>query len=222
MDPLLADFDIVGVIFTLAIIGFSILSKFLGEGGKVAPKRRPPRVQGANPPAQSIEAEIEEFLRQTRGAPRRAEPEEVEEEELEIIEPARLQQTRSAFDQTTDDEVITPGQGFGRELSQHVDQHIVQGSISTRDAHLGEDVENADERVEQRLEEVFEHQVGSLKHYDNTETTSQVAEGTDASAWGERIEVKNKVAEELVAMMKSPDSVRKLFIAKEIFERREF
>ena len=221
MNPLFADLDIVGVIFTLAIIGFSILSKFLGgnDGAKKAARRRAQRQHGGNqPPAKSIEAEIEEFLRQTRGAGNQQDLEIEDELEEVEVEPARLEQTASAFDE----DLKTPGQDFGQDVSQHVEQHVSRDSISTRDAHLGDYVESADERIEHHLEEVFEHHVGSIKHSDNTVTTSQVAEGTDAVSWEEKQAKPNRVAQELVEMMKSPDNVKKLFIAKEIFERREF
>ena len=225
MNPLFADFgDIIGFIIFLAIMGFSVLSKLLGEGKQAKQKaevrRRRAQAKAANPQAKSIESEIEEFLRQARGgggaeAPRAAAP------PVEAVVMEQKQAIRTLTQQSHDVEPVQPGQDFARDLESHVAEHIGKDSISQRDAHLAETVEMADERIEHHLEEVFDHQVGHLAHQDNTENTSEVAEGTDTQAWQEKDGDVPSTADELIELFKSPDSVKKMFIATEIFKRPE-
>ncbi len=223
MNPLFADIgDIIGLLITLAIIGFSVLSKFVGEGDqakqKAEQRRRRAQQKAANPQTQSIESEIEEFLRQARGdapASRAAAP----PVEAVVMEQERAP-IRTLSQQTHDVAPVQPGEDFARELSSHVEEHIGKDSISQRDAHLAETVEMADERIEHHLEEVFDHQVGHIAHQDHTESTSEVAEGTDSQAWQKDGDVPS-TADELIELFKSPDSVKKMFIATEIFKRPE-
>lgn len=221
MQPLIADIaDIIGVIITLAIIGFSVVSKIIGannQGQKNRPpqRRNPPPAGGAqNRPANAgggnIEAEIEDFLRQARGGgqqpqARRAAP---------PAPPRRVVEAEPV--------VREPGKNFGRGLADHVEQHIGRDSISTRDAHLGESVEMADERVEHHLEEVFDHDVGHLAHVDDTDTS--ISEGTDSESY-ERAPTSSTVqtatAKRIIELLKSPNGVRDVLIASEVLKRPE-
>lgn len=222
MNPLFADIgDIIGLIITLAIIGFSVLSQVLGSGDKAkqqqAQRRRQQQQQAQrqnNPQAKSIESEIEDFLRQARGdAPK--------QEVIPVAEVAEEREAvRTLVQDANADQPIEPGKNFTRELSSHVENHIGRDSISTRDAQLGDTVELADERIEQHLEEVFDHQVGDIAHFDHSENTNKISEGTDAISWEEK-EEEASMASEIIELLKSPDSVRQMFIAKEIFERPE-
>lgn len=223
MNPFFAAIgDIIGLLITLAIIGFSVLSKFMGDGDqakqKAEQRRRRAQQKAANPQAKSIESEIEDFLRQARGdAPAaRASAPAVEAVVMEENSPIR-----TLSEQAHDVTPVQPGQDFARDLESHVAEHIGNDSISQRDAHLGDAVEMADERIEHHLEEVFDHQVGHIAHQDNTENTSTVAEGTDTGVWeGEEVEVAD-TAGEIIELLKSPQSVRHMFIATEIFKRPE-
>lgn len=226
MNPLLADAgDIIGLIVTLAIIGFSVLSQVLGGGDKAKKQqearrqqqrqRRQPQQPGANrPQAKSIESEIEDFLRQARGD---APPEPVVAEPVPD-EPVRTLVREPMEVQPLEVEPIQPGHDFGRDLASHVENHITRDSIRQRDARLGDTIETADERIEDHLAQVFEHDVGHLAHYE--EVDNRITEGTDHVSWEEEVK-KPGVAEEIAAMMKSPDSVRKMFIVTEIFKRPE-
>lgn len=224
MNPLLAAIgDVIGLIITLAIIGFSVLSQILGSGDKAKQQQarrkqqqqRAQQQRPANPQAKSIESEIEDFLRQARGdAPR--------QEVIPVAEVAEEQEVvRTLVSDPNQSKPVKPGKDFTRELSSHVESHIGHDSISLRDAHLGEGIESADERIEQHLEEVFDHQVGHLAHYDHTENSNKITDGTDAISWEEEEEKASK-ASEIVELMKSPDSVKNMFIAMEIFKRPEF
>ena len=83
-----------------------------------------------------------------------------------------------------DEPMVRPGREFGSKLSDHVREHIIQDSISQRDAELARATETADERIEHHLEEVFEHEVGHIAHADQVDYN--VAEGTDAAAWEDK------------------------------------
>ena len=216
VQPLFADIgDVIGLIITLAIIGFSVVSKMLSTAnqGKQPPQQQRPAAPPQPPKSQrggGIESEIEEFLRQARGdgaQPRRPKPPPVAQT---VVEAQPVMEA----------EPIVPGQRFGRSLSQHVEQHIGQDSISSRDAHLGDAVEAVDERLEQHLEEVFDHEVGHLAHTEKLDTS--IAEGTDDPSW-EEAEGANEPssAQRIFQMLRSPEGVRDVFIASEILKRPE-
>lgn len=225
MQPLLADIaDIIGVIITLAIIGFSVVSKIIGANNQ-APKNRPP--QRRNPPPQgggvqnrpgkagaaNIEAEIEDFLRQARGGGQQPQA-------RAAAPPAPPAAPRRVVE--AEPVAREPGKNFGRGLAEHVEQHIGRDSISTRDAHLAESVEMADERVEHHLEEVFDHDVGHLAHVDDTDTS--ISEGTDEASYEKAptsSTVQTATAKRIIEMLKSPNGVRDVLIAAEVLKRPE-
>lgn len=227
MDPLLAaNFEeVISLIITLAIIGFSVLSQVLGSGDKAKKQQEARRRQqqqkqqqkaqgAARPQANSIESEIEAFLRQARGEA----PPQAPAVQPIADEPVRKLVNEPMEVQPIEVEPIEPGRGFGRDLATHVQDHIGNDSISQRDAQLGDHVELADERIEQHLEEVFDHEVGHLAHFEHVDT--KITDGTDAVSWEEAVE-KASMASDIAAMMKSPDSLRKMFIVTEIFRRPE-
>ena len=164
--------------------------------------------------AKSIESEIEDFLRQARGGqqPPPPKPPVAPVVPRTIVEATPVEATPVV-------EEIVPGRGFGRDLSEHVEQHIGRDSISQRDARLGQVVENTDERIEQHLEGVFDHDVGHLAHADEVDTS--VAEGTDAASWQEKKKKEPESAAAIVKMLTSPEGVRDVFIAAEILKRPE-
>lgn len=53
-----------------------------------------------------------------------------------------------------------------QDVSQHVRDHLNTTEYADRASHLGEEVGEADERLEAHLHEAFDHQLGSLKHED--------------------------------------------------------
>lgn len=234
--PLFADIGgLIGLIIWVVIMIISAVSK---AGGKkaAAAKKKPPMGQGGmgqgglgqggmgqggvgQPRAQqggkqAIEMEIEDFLRQARGgnAPPAAPPRNPPVRNPQPAGP--IVEARPA------DEDIVPGKGFGRGVSSHVQEHIGRDSISTHDAHLADDIEAADERIEQHLEEVFDHDVGQLENIVDVDTS--IAEGTDAKtldeAEADRLEAANRIRE----MLSKPGSIREVFVASEILKRPEF
>ena len=49
-------------------------------------------------------------------------------------------------------------------VAQHVSEHLDTTEYGDRAAHLGEEVGEADERLEEHLHEAFDHQLGALQH----------------------------------------------------------
>lgn len=246
VQPLFADIGgLIGIIIWLLIMVFSAIGKAKGKpklgGGGGGPMQQP-RPQAKAGGQKGIEAEIEDFLRQARGqqaqkeapvqaAPARQAPPQPPRQPQQRPA-ARQQQNRPARPgrqgarvveaqpaQPAQQRDIKPGRGFGRDLSQHVQEHIGQDSISTRDAHLGETIEEADERVERHLEEVFDHDLGRLEHVEEVDTS--IDEGTDAM---EIVEAADPLAtaKRIRKMLGSADSVREVFIAAEILKRPDF
>lgn len=218
MQPLFADIgEVIGFLITLAIIGFSVISKIISaaNGGDAKPgPRRVPQPEGPaqrprahRPDPLSMEAEIEDFLRQARGD-RAVPPAPPKPPVVEAV----------PFEATPVPDEVVPGQGFGRDLATHVSQHIGHDSISRRDAQLADAVEAADERVEKHLQEVFDHDVGRLAHADAVDTSIQ--EGTDA-ADATSAEKQPDAAAKIAEMLKTPQSIRNMFIVSEILKRPE-
>lgn len=202
--------NLVTVIITLAVLGFSVLSQILSDRNK---KGQPQQRNAAAPRPQqpSIESEIEEFLRQARGDAGSSRPAASSRNQPLDVAPIEVEPWE-------DEPMVEPGRGFGQSLSDHVRDHVQRDSISQRDAGLASATESADERIERHLEDVFEHEVGHIAHVE--ELNYDVSEGTDASTWEDK-STQNvpPIAGEIADMMQSPDTVRKMFVMTEILKR---
>jgi hypothetical protein len=115
-------------------------------------------------------------------------------------------------------EVIEPEMPLGRGVAAHVKQHLGTDTIAQRDAHLGETVGHADEKVEDRLQEVFGHHVGRLA---TSTADDQISQGTDADVWSGPAVTTGQVAGDVIQMLRSPQHLRQAFILSEILKRRE-
>ena len=236
IPPLLADLgDIVGLLIMLGVMAFSFLSKVLsGQQGPGAGQPRPPHPPGqpippGQPPKQrpagGLEAEIEDFLRQVRGEPAPPRPPQSSVESVLPPQPPprrpKPTQVLPELAQAEDD--FVPGDGFGEGVSSHVREHLSGDTIANRDSHLGEYVGETDERVEQRLEQVFDHDVGHLEHRELVDTS--IAEGTDAtdvhSQTGNKKPEDERAAAKIRKMLSQPESIRDVFVAAEILKRPE-
>ena len=96
----------------------------------------------------------------------------------------------------------------GDDVAAHVAQHLDSSGFEKRAAGLGDVVEQADEKVEAHLQEVFDHSLGQLSA-DETKTP------TDAKASAPSAQ------SDLLALLKSPQSLRNAVILGEIFNRPE-
>ncbi|QDU94882.1 hypothetical protein [Lignipirellula cremea] len=89
-----------------------------------------------------------------------------------------------------------------------------QGGLSHRDAHLADDIEQTDERMEAHLHTAFDHQLGSL------DSSTEVASIKEFSYDDKPVEKKG-LAHDLLAMFRSKTDVRKAILMSEIFQRPE-
>ena len=92
------------------------------------------------------------------------------------------------------------GQGVSEHVTKHIDNSAL--ALGQHAEKLGDELAETDERLEMRLHQRFDHEVGRLHH------EKEVAK---AEATG--------VAAELVAMMSKPEGMRQLIIASEILRR---
>lgn len=112
--------------------------------------------------------------------------------------------------ETGDDEVVRPGES----VSAHVDRHIKSKPLSERAKQrvgegarqLGAEVGQADERLEQRLHEKFDHSVGTLG--------SRVADEQDEMIPASGLE--------LLKLLTSPRSMRQAILLAEILKRPDY
>jgi hypothetical protein len=51
-----------------------------------------------------------------------------------------------------------------QDVAEHVTDHLDTTEYADRASHLGEEVGEADERLEEHLHEAFDHKLGTLKH----------------------------------------------------------
>lgn len=236
-EPVVLLADIEGVIklilFVLFFVIVPILTKLKGAGqpdAKPRPKRPPrpavPPVRAENQPAgrELLSREIEQFLR--RAAERRGvRP----AKDVEVMEPDPVVMVRQLGPHRVEAEIVEAEPVLGRGVSAHVHDHIKDGVFEDRSSSLGADVCQADEKLEGRLHDVFDHRVGKL--VDTTTAESQTEEQSDTSVWdddddafGDK-EKHQTSGSELVAQiratMQDPRGVREAIILSEILRRPE-
>ena len=94
---------------------------------------------------------------------------------------------------------------LGSGVAQHVSQHLAgTTAIAQHAQHLGADVAQADERMEQHLQERFTHKLGTL---------------APQAAAPERRAAATPVAQQLVKLLTQPGGARQVIIASEILRR---
>lgn len=227
--PPLADVTEVVTVVLFILYGIYQLIAGKGEADKKAPQPRnprPPRPAEAPgraapnaPPnqADSLRREVEDFLRRAQGQP--PEQEEfapltpVAESEQRLPERSVAQQRPS---RSRPPRQRPPRQRAPRQpntltpdmrtesVAEHVSRHVRSTKIAEHAEHLGDEVGHADERMESRLHEKFDHQVGSLRQQTTSSDTAQQ---------------KNTVADEIAELLKKPEGMRQLIIAQEILQR---
>lgn len=98
------------------------------------------------------------------------------------------------------------------DVTEHVRRHLDVSDITEHASHLAENLEQADERLEDRLHEKFDHDLGSLKDRQPLEQIAPVVTRQRIS----------HLANDLIQMLKSPKSVRQAIIIAEVLRRPKF
>ena len=96
---------------------------------------------------------------------------------------------------------------IGDSVGRHVTQHL-RGTeeIAEHTRHLGEEVDQADDKLESHLHQVFDHQLGKLKK--TASTAAPAPHDSPASDMSE-----------LLQMLRSPKSVRDAIVMAEVLRR---
>ncbi|MEM9409845.1 MAG: hypothetical protein AAGA30_01955 [Planctomycetota bacterium] len=122
---------------------------------------------------------------------------------IEVVEPVPVQKTR----------VAKPIRDLREQsISEHVRSHIDTSDISEHASHLGERIQNADDRIAARLNRKFDHDVSKLDDLPTVQD-DQVAGVTKDSV--------SPIASDLVEMLRTPKNIRQAILVSEILKRPE-
>ena len=111
--------------------------------------------------------------------------------------------------------VARPAQRVQRpreSLEDHVRRAIVVSDVTENASHLAEDISQADERLEARLEK-FDHSMGSL------EGTGTITDDETAKVEGPD---KSQLAVDLLSLLGAPKTIRQSILISEILKRPDF
>ena len=221
--------DILSAIVPIIFIVIWVLSQVLGNRNQVAkPPQRAPQ-QPVQPP-KNISDEIESFLKQVandRGAQPPAEVELLDPDDVELLEPQvkaprRPAPLRASIEPVAlapvraelADDSPRPVLASRGKVSAHVEEHIGTSSFAERTSQLGEEVDQIDDDVDERIQKEFDHQVGRLAHLESTPADAAF-DRRDAGVWGEA-KSDTLVADSLAAVFRDPASIRQAIILNEI------
>ena len=215
-----------GIIF-FVLYGLGQLLGAREDANKKQPRPRPPRpprppagqpgAPGAPPnQADPLRAEVEEFLRRAQGQqaePRRpAQPQAAPPpRQISPQRPMREATSRPAQSMPQPPRPpVKPLQPKPIELRQegvaeHVARHVSTQDITEHASTLGAEVALADDRLEARLQETFQHPIGQLQHNERNPSKQQPL----------------TIAEEIRQLIRQPAGARQLILANEILHRPE-
>ncbi len=234
VQPIVAA-DIIQMIFGIIVFVIWIVGQILGSREQAKRKQRPqrprqprpvaPADQGMAPPQQgprnqedALRSEVEDFLRRAQGKP--AEPKSAPQQSKPIArpirrpsesdQPRRKQPVRQVQrpQQARTLEPDRPGSIRSEGVAEHVELHITTDDITESTRSLGATVANADDEVELRLHEKFDHSLGRLERR-QTEVDSTTKSTNDST----------DIAAEVAEMLRKPEGMRQLIIANEILRR---
>ncbi len=147
--------------------------------------------------------ELEKFLRQA-AAKRQANQ-----------QPAQPQRPPMAAEVVEPEIVVYDDIEIGEDVADHVSHHMDTGQFSDRASHMAEQVGQADEKVEARLHEKFDHDIGTLK--DTSEGAEEFSHDKDQSK-----PVQPSMApSDILQFFRQPQNVRRAIIMSEILRRPE-
>jgi len=226
--------DIVNLIIIFLVIVGPMIAQLLSKARQIQPPGGQPRPPGGNPRPQpaprDMADEIGEFLR--RAAKRREEaaapPAEAQPApaEMQPARPAELRPLRPAEQkpaapagQPLQAEVVVAAPVGGR-VAQHVAQYLDEQDIEQREAELGKEVARADQKIDQRLHQVFDHRVSRLETVPGEAAAPPSAyESPDLTGAGP--EAAAPFAVGLTDLLTNPDSLAQAIVLVEILKRPE-
>lgn len=166
----------------------------------VPPARLPPQPQQQFPQQQSAQHKLAPHqLPHQQFAPQQhaQSPFAPQRQEIVYLEPVEV----------VDAEVAELGDGVSRHFSE---QLRGPQEIAEKVRHLGAEVDLADDKLEAHLHQTFDHKLGQLKQSSvSVAATPQKASGPDVTV------------EQILHMLRSPESIRDAIVLSEIFRRPE-
>ncbi len=216
--------DIIKIAVIFLFLAGPIVTKIVksaqnAEARPKAPPQPPARAQGGAPrkPQDALHSEIDVFLR--RAAERRG---AARAQDVKVLEPQRAESLVEA-------QMVRAQPDLGRGVATHVQEHIQARPFDQSIASLGRDVGQADEKLEGRLHDVFDHGLGRLAHAtDEGHERQQVSEGTDSEVWHsaeagrqqEKLDVEAR-GPRIAALLREGSSLKDAVVMAEIFRRYE-
>ncbi len=113
-------------------------------------------------------------------------------------------------------EIIDDKSPWGDSVAGHVAQHLSPRDLQRRGSDFGRSVDEADDKLDSHLHDVFDHQVGNLSRGSTSQVNDEVQDAYE--------EKKARVHEPGVSiqdMLSNPETLRNAFILSEIFRRPE-
>lgn len=98
-------------------------------------------------------------------------------------------------------------------VNDHVKRHLDVSEIVQHVDQLGDVIEQADERMEAHLEDIFEHKVGQLKKRESDTITDDVPANVKAP---------NELANSIVDMLRNPKTIQQSILIAEILKPPTF
>ena len=112
------------------------------------------------------------------------------------------------------DRVPTQPDSYNQSISEYVQAHMDTTDVTEQAEQLGDEVALADDKMDARLQNTFDHRIGSLKS-----AASDSAFATTTTTTAQRV---SPIADELLDMLSSPKSIRQAILLSEILQRPDF
>jgi hypothetical protein len=226
MAPLLAfEFgDLLRVLIPIVFLIIWVISQVVGEKGKRQQPVKGPGQQpgGGRPKPKGVAQEIEEFLRRAAEQRQGGRPAEVEVVRPEPAAAGRRPHAAGRLDQGPPHQGRLEPAAVDRvvevlpsrsDIAESVERHLGSDTLGRHAEQLGNEIRDVDEKVEQRLSEKFDHQVGRLASQLGEESTSRSAPQVAVTG--------GKRTAELIELLRNPRGIRTAILVSEILNRPE-
>ncbi len=195
------------------LILFVVIPAIAQLVAKIRQQRKPAAGQPQAGPAQQpaggkLEDEIGDFLR--RAVRRQGAPDQARQAGAEPHNPV----------EPPVEAEIVPAGPVGGQVQKHVGEYLDAGKFDRRASELGDEAAHSDERMGQRLGQVFEHEVGRL--------AGTLGESADAPGVAKATQPEDRAAEfpstaaaGLFALLSNAQGIRQAIVINEILQRPE-
>jgi hypothetical protein len=206
--------DLLTLLMVIIFIVVPLLGQFLSKLKAPTPPKNPARPMRPAKPAASgtVQSEIEEFLRRANqkkassgNRPQRPQPARAKSAE----KPARAEIVRA--------EVVRE-RPVGGEVERHVKKYLDEEEFTRRSEKLGEEVAEADDKIEQHLKSVFDHSLSKIAATPGVTASPPSSKLADAAPQI-TLATASVAAGDVAALFGNPLSIRQAVIISEILNR---